>query len=436
MVRCKVFNVYPEAKGVLSVNILQSRSIELSMNCTHEIISGKLVYYTSTCEGEISTTQLQYGDGEDVTVNIYPNITGEKSDKKYGYHITLNTYKNKSVLILENCPKIVVEGTEVRCVCRSKDTTSTTDYKQAWYDANNKIVNNGDQTLSYIATLRNKEHICRRRDDTVIENNPIYYNPVVIIKADNISCTSKTDSQYFLAECNVSRIYPQGICLFTSNEAELTNELWNDYTSSENIEYQNKLFYFTKCTLRVPNGILLHARYSIAVSVYPNITGTDSDVMYGVSRTIPFNMSEVSQSPHVNDGEQHSTFTAQLAPIVLCAAIVLFIAIMTSLVIIFRKIDLTELCVSRISTSVTIGSRGRKETLRPCSHLYESVEDLEATTRDDPGGTYVNSDVLTVNSYSSHCKSHNDYVIPNEVRQNCQTGDKDNESGVYILICA
>uniref|UniRef100_A0A2C9M371 Ig-like domain-containing protein n=1 Tax=Biomphalaria glabrata TaxID=6526 RepID=A0A2C9M371_BIOGL len=102
-------------------------------------------------------------------------------------------------LTLDECPNVVEEGSEVKCLCKKKDGV-TQDIRLAWFDNNGKVNNKENHTLYYVANATNISFTCQGWANDGAQSRPLIYQPVLNLRIGNAppaySKVSSQKSQY------------------------------------------------------------------------------------------------------------------------------------------------------------------------------------------------------------------------------------------------
>ncbi|KAH9496746.1 hypothetical protein Btru_009289 [Bulinus truncatus] len=116
-----------------------------------------------------------------------------------------------------------------------------------------------------------------------LENPEIKICHLKIYGRDHV-CIHETDDTSIGINCNLSRIYPSSECLATTHKSEI---IFGNTTT-----YVNKLdsrFFDTTCLVQLPKSIFLtftSGQHNVNVTIYPNLTNTLLDVIYGTNITV------------------------------------------------------------------------------------------------------------------------------------------------------
>ncbi|KAK0066796.1 polymorphic transmembrane cluster 2 transmembrane protein 2 [Biomphalaria pfeifferi] len=96
-------------------------------------------------------------------------------------------------------------------------------------------------------------------------------------------CTHQMDSLYIYITCSVTRIYPAASCLYqkVKTETGIGNVTHSEHNST-------KLHFEANCEISLPLSTLISSNnhYNISVTIYPNVTNTHDDVIYGSKQVI------------------------------------------------------------------------------------------------------------------------------------------------------
>ncbi|XP_055866712.1 uncharacterized protein LOC106078200 isoform X2 [Biomphalaria glabrata] len=87
-------------------------------------------------------------------------------------------------LTLDECPNVVEEGSEVKCLCKKKDGV-TQDIRLAWFDNNGKVNNKENHTLYYVANATNLTFTCQGWANDGAKSRPLIYQPVLNLRIVN-----------------------------------------------------------------------------------------------------------------------------------------------------------------------------------------------------------------------------------------------------------
>ncbi|CAL1532930.1 unnamed protein product [Lymnaea stagnalis] len=112
----------------------------LVVNYQHTNVTEKPVYYRSSCSIALSISNIRNGT-HDVTVTMYPNITGNDTDIFFGTNKTYKIDLEQQGLTLRECPQVIEVGAIISCRCE-KSHFILKDISIDWYDENqHKILN-------------------------------------------------------------------------------------------------------------------------------------------------------------------------------------------------------------------------------------------------------------------------------------------------------
>ncbi|KAI8779988.1 hypothetical protein BgiBS90_019182 [Biomphalaria glabrata] len=286
-ISCTILNIYPQANGQLFITSSLSARIPRHMKCYHNVSASKPDYYTSRCETQIALRNINV-TSDSLYVVMYPSLRNTEEDTKYGQNVKLQRFKSASILALHGCQEIIELGESIHCSCRPNDD-STIPTQIAWYDRSNSVLSIGNFKLSVTATAINEEYVCRGRTVVGVESVPVFYKPQYFKRGLNLTCEVKTYDTYLMINCSTSRIYPEGACFFTFRGEEF---LSNGLRNIPGLPFVNE--YMTLCNFTLSTITLSDGNYTIAVNVYPVITGTHRDRFYGTNYTITFHHKYVS----------------------------------------------------------------------------------------------------------------------------------------------
>ncbi|KAK0066871.1 polymorphic transmembrane cluster 2 transmembrane protein 2 [Biomphalaria pfeifferi] len=121
--------------------------------------------------------------------------------------------------------------------------------------------------------------------DVLAGKPPLMCMYQVYVKAQSIECDFMSEDEIHIF-CTTPKVYPKAKCTFyISAKDQISFELDNVIDSHHN----KSDYYVSSCTAIKP--ILLHeiGLYKVQAIIYPNVTGTKSDITYGTNITKEIN---------------------------------------------------------------------------------------------------------------------------------------------------
>ncbi|XP_055866646.1 uncharacterized protein LOC106059541 [Biomphalaria glabrata] len=382
-VACKIDKIFPEANGLLIIHYM-SVSSQRQMKCRHIVSEYEPTYFISQCEAEVPIREISLNS--DLVVMLYPNVTGSLDDVRHGVNKTLTEYKSSRTLVLQDCPNIIEVGKRIDCLCVAGNRTS--DHSNiSWFSENNITIGNETSVLSFTATTKNKVHECRGKTVLGVDSVPIFYEPKSFVKGQNLTCEARDTSSSFILVCYIYNIYPEGICLFTFKGEHITR-------NGRSINKRSSLNSTTDCSLEIIYDNWDYGNVSVDVIFYPNVTGSSSDKLYGSHKSVILFLDGRNKRDNVVNSWKSDLFSHEVTgPVLLGGIVLLLLLVLVILYVCFQqKIGATRLCTrserrQQHSDRVT-------HSLRPVSHVYESVDDTLAFPRITSNGIYVNSQII------------------------------------------
>uniref|UniRef100_A0A2C9LQL1 Uncharacterized protein n=1 Tax=Biomphalaria glabrata TaxID=6526 RepID=A0A2C9LQL1_BIOGL len=99
--------------------------------------------------------------------------------------------------------------------------------------------------------------------------------------------------------CSISKVYPQAKCNLNGTFGEDGKNITYQHITIEN---ENGTYYNTSCTFRIEAA---NENQNMTVTIYPNVTGKDTDSQYG--KTITLKVSDLSTTVQFTTTIPHST---------------------------------------------------------------------------------------------------------------------------------
>ncbi|CAL1528385.1 unnamed protein product, partial [Lymnaea stagnalis] len=101
--------------------------------------------------------------------------------------------------------------------------------------------------------------------------------PLVFSKARRFSCASNISRTGVIVTCSAQSIYPQGRChVYINNTLQKLN-----IQSRHEVLMETPTYFTSACTFLLPNSSLRSGNCDVNVTMYPNVTNNDTDVLYG-----------------------------------------------------------------------------------------------------------------------------------------------------------
>ncbi|CAL1527423.1 unnamed protein product [Lymnaea stagnalis] len=287
-ITCFTYRLFPQGKCGFHTNVPEINemlpTLQVNYSYTKETFPEEKTYFTTTCF--ILIPLNKFGNGlHKISVSMYPNVTGFDQDIIFGRNTTLEVELDTGRVVLKQCPEIVEEETHVKCICETSNIRNL-NISLTWFGDNFlNLTNDTTAILSFNVTRRNEEFVCFGSSLTGSKNYSTVYKPTVIVRPYNVSCTDNQDNDSVMVACKSSRGYPIPKCDFRILKNTDSMVLHNT-TDSFNDEYlnNNKLYYRSECVFKIPKSYFQTTFY-LLVTMYPNITGSDSDMVYGSNYT-------------------------------------------------------------------------------------------------------------------------------------------------------
>ncbi|KAI8780130.1 polymorphic transmembrane cluster 2 transmembrane protein 2, partial [Biomphalaria glabrata] len=106
-------------------------------------------------------------------------------------------------------------------------------------------------------------------------------------KAQTVNCISLSNLD-LIVSCETTRIFPEANCIFNvSHNEKFSTITENGLNYSSTTTTVNSLTYFnTTCVLYKDISLNDTGQYFIEVSIYPNISGQENDLIYGITKSV------------------------------------------------------------------------------------------------------------------------------------------------------
>uniref|UniRef100_A0A2C9KA04 Ig-like domain-containing protein n=1 Tax=Biomphalaria glabrata TaxID=6526 RepID=A0A2C9KA04_BIOGL len=95
-----------------------------------------------------------------VDATMYPNISGNISDSKFGSDVTLIIVFDRPSIRLESCPKTVRNGDTVHCLCVMRGVGSSTAL-YSWYNRSSNVLLSNKSMLTFTMNEFSTEFTCK-----------------------------------------------------------------------------------------------------------------------------------------------------------------------------------------------------------------------------------------------------------------------------------
>ncbi|KAH9487509.1 hypothetical protein Btru_074129 [Bulinus truncatus] len=322
-ISCNISKMYPSAKCQLIVKMQE----EIIANTSHFIYSyDELPEYSKSfsfkCLAEIP---LLFSGDYIAMVTVYPNLTGRRDDIKYGIKSFFNVSIDSLPVVLENCPKVIQEGTEVSCNCKNSKSNNLF---LNWLDISDHVISDSG-VLTFTADRAHQVYSCQAVNEHGIKSPKLLYMPKVInTKISKTKC-SYTFEEKIEVTCSIDKIYPSPICSFdlNSNKSVEFDSLNIKYEHSSHLD--DSFFFNSKCMISVSVNFFEPGLYILIVTVYPNVSGSYTDKVFGLNTTFLYFHDDVSYQETTESNLHY------LAPVVVAGAGII-ICLMFSAVCLFR----------------------------------------------------------------------------------------------------
>ncbi|KAH9487717.1 hypothetical protein Btru_069094 [Bulinus truncatus] len=121
----------------------------------------------------------------------------------------------------------------------------------------------------------------------------------VYSKGTDVNCSHKVYSGSFIIRCSAQRIYPKALCkaIVQNNGKMCTNSKIKDVTNEEMIK--GLRYYNSTCIVEVNYQVDRKWRFDVLVFIYPNVTGDENDVQYGISETVPVEIDKPTETTNL-----------------------------------------------------------------------------------------------------------------------------------------
>uniref|UniRef100_A0A2C9KA07 Ig-like domain-containing protein n=1 Tax=Biomphalaria glabrata TaxID=6526 RepID=A0A2C9KA07_BIOGL len=158
---CATKIIYPKGKCIFKINHNSSLvSTVPSTIETHKMKhSHHRVNFASTCTLVVPILLESVGTYT-VDATMYPNISGNISDSKFGSDVTLIIVFDRPSIRLESCPKTVRNGDTVHCLCVMRGVGSSTAL-YSWYNRSSNVLLSNKSMLTFTMNEFSTEFTCK-----------------------------------------------------------------------------------------------------------------------------------------------------------------------------------------------------------------------------------------------------------------------------------
>ncbi|CAL1534063.1 unnamed protein product [Lymnaea stagnalis] len=279
-IACWSSSIYPEANALLSVTSPRlDKSMSGSfMNCVNEKLPGDPTYYRPNCSLTLSVDKLIPGQ-YDVLLTLYPNVTGNATDQAFGtnhsFHVILDFTQ------LKDYTKIIEKNTSMKYSCERSNSELLKITSNA-FDGNNV---NGEKPR----TRQTKKEAYFCVETGALGLAKAFYSPTTLTKNNSLNCTTAEVEGKLLVTCTSHGIHPLGLCQIMINK---TVQKISRNTNVNNVEItpDNDTTYWSSCEFNITKSELSQGHYDILVTMYPNVTGDDSDKQFASNQSISVNL--------------------------------------------------------------------------------------------------------------------------------------------------
>ncbi|KAK0066970.1 polymorphic transmembrane cluster 2 transmembrane protein 2 [Biomphalaria pfeifferi] len=309
-IHCFASEVFPQALCEISVNaegVTQFITQDLIMH-THHNTSSEPVYYNTSCSYVIPSKEVT---ASTITVDVYmyPNVIGPESAQKFRKHSRISF----DLAVSTSCLPAHEGGTSQMKISFSK-TASVQISRDDGYinvlceanqictvsDALGFVQNITEITLNSRTSLAISVTNVTRHISESLSNSwtvtvtgvsgPLKQSCRIYELSKEIACQYSPLLDSIKMSCNAPRMFPAGKCRFqatfgTGKAVETQHIKYSKSQVSINPDYYNMT-----CSAQVSWNLINQQTPSILVSVYPDLFGTERDVIYGTDRTETINM--------------------------------------------------------------------------------------------------------------------------------------------------
>ncbi|XP_055865591.1 uncharacterized protein LOC106078194 isoform X5 [Biomphalaria glabrata] len=266
---------------------------------------------------------------------------------------------------LVDCPMMLEENTMLNCTC-AKNNETEVDLKYSWFQTNGSLINNGGNVLSLPASKQNSGQECRGQTSTGEESVPVVYDPLIIARAKLLDCVLNSTESGLTLICVAQKVYPSANCDFTVGG----NNLPLDPVYIHLPRITEPLYYNTQCSVTLTD--LTPGYYDIVVSVYPNVTGSDSDKIYSVKDHFIYKIESDEESRH----ETNVIFNEVIICLTLC--LLILIVILHTTILIRRSINNSKQTVPGLMKGKNeVEKKNVDHNFNDVDHIISDKENIE-----------------------------------------------------------
>ncbi|CAL1539002.1 unnamed protein product, partial [Lymnaea stagnalis] len=308
-VTCRSMPLYPQGRCfpyLLQMGFLTSNN---DMSYSNEIQQGNPTFYRTTCTLSVPNSNLLKPGAYEVVMIMYPDVSGTEKDIELGTKSSFLIHIEYPTVTIQTCPRIVIENTTVSCTCIGSDD-SDINATVAWYDDDDNLVDN-EARLTFTASRNSSSLFCIATNQLGMKGPKLAYRPTIIEKFGPMTCKDHVTPDVVTVSCSSARAHRATACLFSINRKHKRIQLKNTTVYINTIEKLNDSFcYSTNCTLVAPATSLSPGRYEILATMYPDVTGHEKDLEFGINQTLSIHINQ----DHIKCGDE----TAEDVVIVWC----------------------------------------------------------------------------------------------------------------------
>ncbi|KAH9496755.1 hypothetical protein Btru_009305 [Bulinus truncatus] len=262
--------------------------LELSTNdieYRYNEVFGRKVYYDTQCSLLIINSRINRGY-YDVTMTMYPNVSGSNEDVKYGTNGSLSFNVAEPEVSLDACNSIVEEGALVECTCVTFGRVIIV--KVSWMEGDNTITNNDNCTLRFIARRNSAVFYCMAKNQFGLQSERLTYEPFIFSKSDLMTCSLMMDDDNVNISCTVLKVYPAASCIFNiqSNATNFLGNVAYDHATRPGVP----IYYDTECRFTSSRTDLQPGQYTVQVTSFPTINNSKSINSYSTTQLLHFSI--------------------------------------------------------------------------------------------------------------------------------------------------